>query len=82
MSSTKGNVPMFDTILACLLAYHRADPSAWVQDDPNEDIEACEASVQRGIDWIVSTPPWNSPEMFVPARRGHARPISTAIGQP
>jgi len=41
---------MFDTILACLLAYHRADPSAWVQDDPNEDIEACEASVQRGID--------------------------------
>ena len=55
---------MFDTILACLLASHRADPSAWVQDDPNEDSEACEASVQRGIDWRVSTPPRNSPEML------------------
>jgi len=55
---------MFDTILAYLLAYHRADPSGWVPIDPDNDVQAFEAYAHRAIAWATTTAPWNSPEML------------------
>jgi hypothetical protein len=39
-------------------------PTAWGQDDPDNDIQAFEAYAHRAIAWATTTPPWNSPEML------------------
>jgi hypothetical protein len=79
---------MFDTILACLLAYHRADPSGWGQIDSDDDIAAFEASVHRAIGWAATTAPWNSPEMIrrmcaelasIVTAADHARFVTAAL---
>ena len=53
---------MFDTLIACTVAYYRAHPAELARYGAPKTPEEARDEAYQFAAWILATPPWNSPE--------------------